>query len=164
MNAMPPWPPRIGRANPAAQFFWYTIVGGTAFLCDFVFFLGLLRIDVNPVVAAAAGFVVGALVNYVLSLRLAFVGGRYGVSGEFIRLFGVALVGLGLTTLLVWVFLELGLGPISAKLLAVVIALVWNYLGRRMFVFHRDMPDASWRLSDAMIARLTRRRAPGDRK
>src|SRR4051794_5330648 len=162
LNAIQPPPPRIGRANPAAQFFWYLIVGGTAFLCDFAFFLGLLRIGVDAVLAAAAGFVVGALVNYVLSLRLAFVGGRYGVSGELIRLFAVALVGLGVTTLLVWVFLQLGLGPISAKLVAVLIALVWNYLGRRKFVFHRDMPNASWRVSNAVIARLTRRGSPGD--
>lgn len=142
----------------AAQFFWYLIVGGTAFVADLVVFVSLLKLGLGVLQSSAIGFIVGTAVNYVLTLRLAFTGGRYRRAHEIVRLLAVALIGLGLTTLLLWVFVAAGMAALPAKLLAVAIVFAWNYLGRRLFVFHREMPVDMWRLSDAAFDRLARHR------
>jgi putative flippase GtrA len=142
----------IARTNIVAQFFWYLLVGGSAFLADFLSFIGFLKIGLGVLSASALGFVVGTLVNYVLSRLLAFAGDRYGYGGEIIRLLIVAGVGLVLTTVLVWTFVELaGLSPLVAKSAAVVIVLAWNFSGRRLFVFRPEMPAATFRLTQVAI-------------
>jgi putative flippase GtrA len=60
-----------------------------------------------------------------------------------LRFLSVVLVGLGLNTLLVWSFVyRFSIHPAAAKIVAVPIVLMWNYLGRRLFVFSNDMPVA----------------------
>jgi hypothetical protein len=76
----------------------------------------------------------------------------------------IALVGLGLNTLLVWCFVyPLSLHPTAAKILAVPVVLAWNYLGRRLLVFGNEIPVAVrvWlkparRAPDRTELRLTR--------
>ena len=140
------------QANVAAQFLCYLVVGGAAFLVDLSIFITLMKFGFGVLVASTVGFVVGTLVNHVLSVHLAFLGGRFSRAHEVARLFAVALIGLALTTALIWVFLVLELTPVVAKCLAVVIVLAWNYLGRRLFVFHRRMPSLTQRWTDAALA------------
>ena len=53
----------------------------------------------------------------------------------------VVLVGLALNTALVWCFVyPLAIQPTVAKIGAVPIVLIWNYLGRRMLVFNDRVP------------------------
>ena len=60
-----------------------------------------------------------------------------------LRFLTVVLVGLGLNTLLVWCFVyPLSIHPTAAKIAAVPIVLIWNYLGRRLFVFGNEIPIA----------------------
>ena len=62
---------------------------------------------------------------------------------EMLRFLAVVLVGLGLNTLLVWAFVyPLSMHPTVAKIAAVPIVLVWNYLGRRLLVFSNEVPVA----------------------
>ena len=57
------------------------------------------------------------------------------------RFLSVVLVGLGLNTALVWCFVyPLAIPPIVAKIAVVPIVLVWNYFGRRLFVFSDRIP------------------------
>jgi putative flippase GtrA len=144
----------VGRADIRAQFVWYLVVGGLSFLADLAVFVGLLGLGAPVMAALAFGFVVGTLVNYGLSRALAFTGGRYRRTGEVARLFAVALAGLGLTAVLVALLMALGLTAVAAKIVATPIALVWNYVGRRRFVFHSQMPFATWRLSARAVARI----------
>ena len=112
--------------------------------------------------ALVVGFFVGTFANYLLSLAFAFTSGRHGRTGEIVRLFAVALFGLGLTAALVLAFMSfLGFSAVAAKILATLIVLIWNYLGRRLIVFQPEMPDWSWRLSASVLAStraLVRRR------
>ena len=64
-----------------------------------------------------------------------------------LRLFAVALVGLAITAVLVWLLMALGLAALSARLVATPLALVWNFGARRLLVFDRNMPEGTWRLS-----------------
>ena len=150
---------KLGRADIRAQFVWYVVVGGLSFLADLAIFVSLLWLGAPVMAALVTGFVVGTLVNYGLSRLLAFTGGRYRRTGEVTRLFVVALVGLLLTAVLVFLLMALGLPAVAAKIVATPIALVWNYFGRRLFVFHPQMPFAIWQLS----ARALERVRPGPR-
>jgi putative flippase GtrA len=154
---------RIGRANIPVQLVWYLVVGGLSFLADLAVFLSLLRLGVAP--AVVIGFAVGTLVNYALSRLLAFAGGRYHVPHEIVRLFIVALVGVALTLAAVLALTGLGLTPLAAKLVATALVFVWNYLGRRLFVFRPEMPEGTWSISNQALSLLPgRRRDEGERR
>src|SRR5262245_16730919 len=142
----------IGRRNVPAQLVWYLLVGGLSFLADLAVFLAILDLGVVP--AVVIGFAVGTLVNYALSRLLAFTGGRFDVPGEIARLFVVALVGVALTVVSVLVLTRLGLGPVAAKIVATVLVFAWNYLGRRIFVFRPEMPEATWSISNRAAGML----------
>jgi len=140
--------PLLGRSNIVAQFAWYLIVGGLAFAVDLLVFVALLRGGVPVLAASSLSFIAGALANYLLSRLLAFAGGRHSPLGEIARLFVVALIGLGLTTVLVWVIVALlFLPPVMAKVITVPIVLIWNYLARRYFVFGLEMPEVTYRFT-----------------
>jgi putative flippase GtrA len=123
------------------QFFLYLIVGGLSFFVDIGIFVLLRMTDMPVIPASIVSFSAGTGANYILSTALAFQGGRFRRRTELARFFGVVLVGLAFNTALVWCFVyPLGLNPTLAKIIAVPIVLVWNYLGRRLLVFHGQLP------------------------
>jgi putative flippase GtrA len=132
------------------QFLLYLIVGGLSFCVDVGVFV-LLHAGAVPVIPASiASFIAATAANYVLSTRLAFQAGRFRRAVEVTRFVGVVLVGLALNTGFVWLFVyALGVQPTVAKIAAVPMVLAWNYLGRRILVFHRKVPLP-------VIARLSR--------
>lgn len=132
----------LSRSNMPAQFGLYLIVGGLSFLFDFVVFLVML--PAGTTLAVIVGFCAGTAMNYALSRLLAFSGGRFRRRTEVMRLLIVALIGGALTLLIVTVLMWLGMGSVAAKIVATPLAIGWNYLGRRWFVFHSEIPEMSW--------------------
>ena len=133
------------------QFGFYCLVGGTAFLADLAISIELLAVGTPLLIAFSFGYIIGFLVNYVLSIWLAFRGGRFSQGAELARLILVNLVGIALTLLLVRIFITIpAVSPILAKILATPIVLFWNFLGRRFFVFYEDMPAMTAALSNAI--------------
>ena len=132
----------LSRSNITAQFGLYLIVGGLSFLFDFIIFL--LVLPAGTTLAVIAGFCAGTAMNYVLSRLLAFSGGRFRRRTEVMRLLVVALIGGALTLLIVKLLMWLGMTSVVAKIVATPLAIGWNYLGRRWFVFHKEIPDMSW--------------------
>jgi len=125
------------------QFFLYLIVGGLSFIVDVGVFVVLVATDVPVIRASVASFILASGTNYLLCGVLAFERGRFRRSIEMLRFLTVVLVGLGLHTLLVWYFVyRLSIYPTAAKIVAVLMVLMWNYLGRRLFVFGNEIPVA----------------------
>lgn len=123
------------------QFFLYLIVGGLSFVVEIGVFVALRRAAMPVIAASVASFLVATLANYLLSILLAFQSGRFRRSAELSRFLAVVLVGLALNTALVWCFaFPLAIQPTIAKIAAVPIVLVWNYLGRRALVFDGRVP------------------------
>jgi len=123
------------------QFFLYLIVGGLSFIVDIGVFILLRLVDMPVIPASIASFIAATGANYLLSVAFAFQGGRFRRHEELLRFLVVVLVGLGLNTGFVWCFVYLsGMHPTLAKIVAVPIVLVWNYLGRRALVFHDRLP------------------------
>jgi putative flippase GtrA len=93
-------------------------------------------------------FAIGAVVNYFLSTQLAFRAGRFHPSIEIGSFLTVVVVGLGLTTASMYALTSwLHLSGVLAKVITVPIVLVWNFLGRRFFVFQPEMPARTAALS-----------------
>lgn len=130
----------------------YCIVGGVAAVVDMAanfavlyYLLGGSKDDeIKVAIAVTAGFVVGLIVNYILSNLFVFrkaeqqekgrtvkaflIYAAVGVIGYFLSvgltLFGTRLIGgEGLWYLLLTCFVKL-------------VVLLWNYLGRKVFVYH----------------------------
>ena len=147
------------------EFFRFLLVGGTATLVDyFVFWIfdGLLFPLFMPtawhtfslVLATALGFCVGLVVNWVLSVTFVFKHVKDEQEAKSKKSFAlftiIGVIGLLITELGI-VFLVAVFPPVTifgtqalfgtawekwvAKVIMTCIVLVWNYLGRKIFIF-----------------------------
>lgn len=143
------------------EFLRYVVVGGIAFLIDTAAFT-LVRVlifgnsgsNAEIVTSTATGFVAGLTVNYLLSMLIVFRTEKQQKQGRNARavliFFAVGFVGLLLTELLQWLgetqlltsqigkalnSLVFGFGVYAVKIAVAGIVLVWNYVGRKIFVF-----------------------------
>ncbi|MBE6678247.1 MAG: GtrA family protein [Ruminococcaceae bacterium] len=139
------------RLDIIKEFLRYAVVGGIAFVVDFGVFALFRELvfasdgSAALVVSTAAGFMAGLAVNYVLSMAVVFRSDSQQKKGKTKKAFfvfaAVGVVGLVLTELLQ--FLGEGivgdglgeLGKYAVKLCVTGIVLVWNYAGRKIFVF-----------------------------
>jgi putative flippase GtrA len=121
----------------------YFIVGGICFFIDVGGFVALRFCKAPILTASSLSFVTATLVNYLLCCGFVFHRGRFSRSEEIVRLFIIALVGLGLNSTVVLLLANiLDFDPTLAKILAVFPVFAWNYLGRRTMVFDATPPAA----------------------
>jgi putative flippase GtrA len=133
----------------------YFIVGGICFCIDIGGFVALRLLTLPILTASVFSFVTATLVNYLLCCGFVFRGGRFSRPEEIVRLFIIALVGLGLNTAAVLLLAKiLRLDPTLAKILAVFPVFAWNYLGRRAMVFDGSLPAAMTHLAERVRGRL----------
>ncbi len=130
------------------EFFRYAIVGGIAFLSDAVT-LALFRefilkggTKTELFLSTAAGFIAGLAVNYILSLIFVFRQSENKSSGKsvgaFIVFAVVGVIGLGLTELGMYAGVYiLKMHYLITKVIVAALVLVWNYAGRKIFVFNK---------------------------
>jgi putative flippase GtrA len=124
------------RSVALLQLAFYLVVGGICFCIDIGGFVALRYFSLPLLTASATSFVTANLINYLLCCALVFRSGRFSRPEEMLRLFGIAVIGLGLNSAMVWLLAEiLGMDPTMAKILAVFPVFAWNYLGRRTAVF-----------------------------
>jgi putative flippase GtrA len=149
------------------QLFWeifrFLLVGGLATVADYIVFYlfrqwgfpaGLVGDTLSLVIATALGFVVGLIVNWVLSVGFVYrqvkdeKQARSKKSFVIFTIIGV--IGLGITELGVWLLVQkiipefeffgvteflLPWNEWVAKVVMTCIVLVFNYVGRKLFVF-----------------------------
>lgn len=117
----------------------YGVASVVALGSDVGLFLLFLEIGLGPAAASALGYGFGILVHWIISSRLVFPEAaaprgreRTRQKGLFV---GSALIGLALTTGIVAAGSLIGLLPIVAKLLAVIVSFQVTYLLRKTIVF-----------------------------
>lgn len=120
------------------ELFGYAVASVVALGVD----MGLLKALVSVagwhyLVAATVSFVVGAIVAYILSVRLAFNTRRVTNRAiEFLYFASLGVVGLGVNAAAISVGVGLvGLALMHAKLVAAVCTFVTNFSLRRVFLF-----------------------------
>ena len=129
--------------NGLIKFFRYCFVGGIAFVCDYgiaaLFFFLLGRGTLSTVVGTTAGFLVGLLVNFLLSKKFVFTekASTGSEKSEFAVYAVIGAIGLGISNLLMlaateWVF---SINQFAAKILVAMIVLIYNYVARKMILY-----------------------------
>lgn len=123
----------------------YAVVGGIAFLADFGTLVAaqellLKAFSCGVYISTVLGFIVGLVVNYVLSLFYVFISpkdrGKGRGVGAFLIFGFVGLIGLGLTELGMWLGVEiLACNYMIVKIVVTGLVLGWNYIGRKVLVF-----------------------------
>ena len=146
----------------------FLLVGGLATVCDYAVYL-LFRKVVLPVelfyesavwnvasavIATTLGFLVGLLINWVLSVVFVFRDGKRSVDvkskKDFVKFTVIALIGLVFTQVAVGIgvliipsfalfgveqFFSLGWNEWLLKAVTTCIVLVFNYFARKKFIF-----------------------------
>ncbi len=133
------------------EFLRYVIVGGAAALVDMgvnyatlYWILGATKDDKWQVAAAVtAGFIIGLIVNFVLSNIFVFRSAEQQKEGKTVKAFliyaVVGVIGYFLTvglTLLGTLFIgESGFWYLLLTCFVKGVVLIWNYIGRKIFVY-----------------------------
>ncbi len=133
------------------EFLRYAVVGGVSFLAD----LGVMTLakellfrheegfGIGLALCVALGFVAGLTVNYLLSCAFVFRSAEQRVLGRglvpFLLYAAVGVIGFGLTELGMYLGVSaIGSDGFRYALVKCVVAglvLVWNYVGRKIFVY-----------------------------
>ena len=127
------------------QFIKYAVVGGTAFVVDFLSLYTLTEFGhLHYLISASIGFLLGLLFNYVLCLFWIFDQRALDNRIHEFLVFGViGLVGLGLNNLIVFVLTEhASLHYLFSKIVAAAVVLMFNFGLRRQILF-RDKRKTS---------------------
>ncbi|QGP79503.1 GtrA family protein [Sphingobium sp. CAP-1] len=128
---------RIGALLARLMFARYLLASIGALACDFAAFLMLDRTGASPVSAAVGGYMVGLIVHWLISVRFVFVADGGATHGQRIGFVISALLGMGITMVLVGALSALGLAPPIAKLLSVPVSFITVYAIRKYGVFAR---------------------------
>lgn len=105
----------------------------------FVLFEWLLDGERSYLVSLYLSYAIAIAVAFALHRRITFrVRGREGVLFSFVRFVGVYLVTLAINTVALPVLVEwVGLNPLLAQAIVVVVTTVISYLGHKFFSFRR---------------------------
>jgi putative flippase GtrA len=124
-------PPRI------REVLTFLTVGGLSAAIDAGGFLLLSWLGVPPVLASAIGFMSAFVVNYGGNRRIVF---RTAARGSLWRYVTLVIVNLGLSAGLVALGIALGLVPVAAKAVSIVVIAAFNYAVMRLWVFRVRSP------------------------
>lgn len=130
----------LGRktAHEGIQLFRYLLVSVAASFVDFAsLFLLTETLGIHYLVSAAAGYALGIIVNYALSVTWVFSSRKYkNVAVEFTFFVVIGIAGMGLNELCMWFFTEIVLLYFMiSKAISSVIGFTTKYYARKKFLF-----------------------------
>ncbi len=119
------------------QFLRFTLVGGVGTAAHYALLILMVSgRGINPVISSTAGFIAGMVINYLLNRRYTFFS-RRAHREAFWRFVAVAFVGMLINSTAMAVFnLGLDIHYLAAQVMATALALSWNFLGSRHWVFN----------------------------
>ena len=123
--------------NLLLQMFKFLLVGGLAFVIDYVTLIickEVFKIDV--LISAAIAFTVSVIFNYILSVKWVFdVDKNKSEKKNFIIFIVFSVIGLGLTELIMWFGVDiLNISYLIVKIIATAIVMVFNFVTRKLFL------------------------------
>lgn len=120
------------------QLFRYILVGGVAFIVDFMFLFILTEFfGLYYLVSAAIAFILGLIVNYLMSISWVFNKRSLDSRTFEFGIFAViGVMGLGLNEFFIWFFTaELSFYYLISKFMAAILILFWNFFARKIALF-----------------------------
>jgi len=121
------------------KFLKFGIVGFTGVFVDFgITFLLKETLKVHKYIANSIGFTLAAITNYLLNRIWTFNSSNPEFISEFLMFFAIALVGLAINNLLVYLLSEMKykLNFYFAKAFATVVIFIWNFLMNYFLTFN----------------------------
>ncbi len=124
------------------QLLRYVLVGGLAFVIDYgSLFILTDYFEINYLISAAIAFVMGLLVNYVLSTIWVFTDSRLSNKmAEFSVFAIIGLVGLVLNEVIMYICSDiLNIHYMVSKLCSTGMVFFWNFFGRKYILFTKKI-------------------------
>jgi len=130
----------IVKRNPSYyQFIKFSVVGTIGMIID----VGILNLliyffSVNIYISATISFILAVISNFILNRIWTFNNIKTDKKPfyQFIQFVMVSVIGLGINLLIMYVFIEwAGLWYNWAKIIAIIIVLLWNYFINKIWTF-----------------------------
>ena len=117
----------------------YMVAGGVGFLLDYMVLAVCFEcFGWHYLLSSALGFVSGVVFVYICSNKWVFTRRSMAdkVVAEFTTFLLIGLIGLGLTLLFMWLFVDVaGIYPLISKLVTTAIVLLWNFGARKIILY-----------------------------
>ena len=126
--------------NTLIQLFRYTFVGGIAFVVDFTSLYLLTEFaGLHYLYSAAIAFILGLIINYILSILWVFKSRAVNKKIIEIIIFAIiGIIGLGLNEVMIWFFTDrLSIYYLYSKLISTAIVYFWNFLARKYILYNK---------------------------
>ena len=124
--------------NIKIQIVRFVMVGVTTVALDFCTLVSLVEyFNVNYLISATFGFLIGSIANYFLSVRIVFIDGKHPSKIlEFTYFLVITLIGLILNYITMYIFTEIILMPyFVSKFFSLFFVASTNFLMKKFFVF-----------------------------
>ena len=118
-------------------FFLYLLFGGLATVVDWgAYAIGIYLIELNYILAVTISFSLGSITNFALNKYLNFQNKYKKLHLQFLLYLVIALIGLALTILLMWLMIEsIQMDKFVARIITTAIVLIYNFLGHKFVTF-----------------------------
>jgi len=122
------------------EFIKFFGLGGISTVVDYAIYFVMITLGLDYVVSIVFGYASGFWVNYSAGRKYVFTEGSKTETShsEFIRVFIIAFIGLLLNILIVNL-LSVSLYNLDfeySRAVAIIIVFVYNYVARKLFVYH----------------------------
>ena len=119
------------------QIFKFVMVGGLAFIIDYVTLIICTEIFKFPILLGSAiAFSLSVIVNYILSVKWVFdVDENKSKSKNFIIFIIFSVIGLILTEIIMWLGVDIiKISYLIVKIIATLLVMVFNFITRKLFL------------------------------
>jgi len=118
----------------------FLFLGAGSTIVDYVIFIILLTLGMHYLGAVAIGYTIGFVFNFVLGRSMVFKDGSKveSFTHELTIVSIITLFGLGLSLFLMYMLSEAccTLDPLIARLITIGVVFFYNYISRKIFVYH----------------------------
>ena len=127
----------VARQAPLIQFALFALVGCAAAVGHYGVLVALAELLATPpVLASAAGFIVGGIISYALNYGHVFRSEKEHLPTAA-KFLAVATVGLCLNSAIMWLLAErIGLHYLPAQVTATALVMVWSFGANRYWTFN----------------------------
>ena len=125
------------KENLLIQIFKFGIVGGIATIIDWIiYYICYNFFKINPLISNIISFSISVIYNYIASVKWVFdVKKDKSKKRMFFEFMIFSIIGLGLTELLLWIFINnLFINKMISKIVATIIVMIFNFITRKKFL------------------------------
>ena len=126
------------------QFLMFAGVGAIGTIGHYTVLIVLVQFwAVDPVIASTLGFVVGAIINYILNYHFTFQSDKQH-SEALTKFFIVAIVGAGINSFIMYIGIEnTNINYLLVQIFATGVVLLWNFVVNKLWTFAHHESDNS---------------------